>query len=295
MYTIMGATGNTGRVISERLLVAGKKVRVIGRTADRLASLVEKGAEAQVGAIDDVTFLTKAFTGASAVYVMIPPDGAVQDLRAHQNRVGAVIAKAIADAGVSHVVHLSSLGAELAEGTGPVLGLHDQEARLNGLGGVNVLHLRPTFFMENLLGSAPALKQFGVFGTALRADVRFPMIATRDIAEIAARRLLALDFAGQEVQELRGQRDVTMTEVTAAIGKAIGKPALSYTQFPYDAVKQAMVGMGMSQSVADAMIELQRSINEQKGIVAADRTPAKTTPTSIEEFAPIFASIYSGM
>jgi uncharacterized protein YbjT (DUF2867 family) len=292
MYAVIGATGNTGKIVSETLLAAGKKVRVIGRDADRLKPLVDKGAQAFVGAADDAALLTKAFTGATAVYAMIPPNYGAVDGRAYQNKVGTAIARAIVDAEVSHVVNLSSLGADLSEGTGPVLGLHDQEERLNGIAGLNVLHLRPTFFMENLFGSLPALKQFGVFGTTLRPDLRFPMIATRDIGEVAARRLLAQDFKGRQVLELRGERDVTPVEITKVFGQAIGKPDLRYTQFPYEAAEQAMIGIGLSADLAAAMIELQRTMNEEKGISAAGRTAETTTRTSIEEFAQIFAAAY---
>jgi uncharacterized protein YbjT (DUF2867 family) len=292
MYAIIGATGNTGEIVSEKLLAAGKTVRVIGRDANRLKPLVEKGATASVGTVDDAPFLTRAFSGATAVYALIPPNFKAPDGRAYQNQVGSAIARAITDAKVSHVVDLSSLGAELAEGTGPVLGLHDQEARLNSIAGLNVLHLRPTFFMENFLASLPALKQFGVFGTMLRPDLRFPTIASRDVAETATRRLLALDFKGSQVLELRGARDVTPMEITKAFGEAIGKPRLAYMQFPYEEAKQAMIGMGMSPDVASTLVQLQFCMNEEKGISAAGRTPENTTPTSIEEFAQIFAAAY---
>ena len=155
MYAITGATGNIGSKVAEILLARGEKVRVIGRDAARLRTPVSKGAEAAVGDMKDAAFLTKTFSGVDAVFTMIPPDYTAADFRVYQNRIGANISDAITKAGVKYVVNLSSQGAELPAGTGPVLGLHDQEERLNKLAGVNVLHLRPTYFMENLLMNIP--------------------------------------------------------------------------------------------------------------------------------------------
>ena len=86
MYVVTGATGNTGRVVANRLLDQGKKVRVIGRSAERLQSFVARGAEAFVADLNDQAALTKAFTGAEGVYAMIPPSATSQDYRGEQRR-----------------------------------------------------------------------------------------------------------------------------------------------------------------------------------------------------------------
>jgi uncharacterized protein YbjT (DUF2867 family) len=293
MYAITGATGHVGGGIARILLSEGKNVRAIGRSAERLRPLEEKGAESCVGSLEDEAFLTRAFAGAAAVFAMIAPDLRAENLRAYQNRIGAVTARAIEKAGVKHVMHLSSLGAHLPEGTGPVTGLHDQEERLNKLDGVSVLHLRPTFFFENFLNSIPVIKKMGVNGSALRGDVPFPAIATRDIARVAAERLLALDFGGISVRELLGQRDLTMNEVTNILGKAIGKSDLSYVQFSYEDAEHSMVELGISPDVARSYIELNRAINEGTAVSGAPRSKENTTETSIEEFAKVFADAYA--
>src|SRR3989338_3021085 len=106
MYAITGATGNTGRRITEMLLSQGKKIRVIGRDAVRLKPLVDKGAEAFTGSLDDAAAMTRAFTGAKAVYAMIPPNPITKNLRAYQNQIGEALATAIAKARVPFVVNL---------------------------------------------------------------------------------------------------------------------------------------------------------------------------------------------
>jgi uncharacterized protein YbjT (DUF2867 family) len=293
MYVVTGATGNTGRLIAQALLSRGKKIRVIGRDKGRLQSLVEQGAEPFVGSLDDPAAMIKAMSGAKAVYAMIPPNLSASDHHAYQHAVGEALAEAIAAARVGHVVNLSSVGGHLTGKTGPIAGLHDQEERLNTLTGVHLLHLRPGYFMENFYWSIGLIKTMGINGGALRADLPIAMLATRDIAAIAAERLAALDFSGTSVQELLGQRDLTMAEATRALGRAIGKTELNYVQFPYEEAEQAMLAMGISASVARGFIEMYRSFNEGVIRPTEKRSASNTTPTSIEEFAKGFAQAYA--
>jgi len=146
MYVITGATGNTGNVVVKQLLAKGQKVRAIGRSADRLQPLVQAGAEAFVADLTDQQALTRAFSGASAVYAMNPPNPASPDPSGFQDRVSEAIAGALAAAKVAFAVSLSSIGADKAENAGPVSGLHHFEQQLNQVKGLNVLHLRPSYF-----------------------------------------------------------------------------------------------------------------------------------------------------
>jgi uncharacterized protein YbjT (DUF2867 family) len=292
-YVVTGATGNIGKELTLRLLGAGKKVRAIGRSAERLQPLVDEGAEAAVGSVDDAAFLTGAFSGAAGVFAMIPPSYTEENFRAYQSRIADAIVAAVRASGVSHVVHLSSLGAHLPSGTGPIAGLHDSEQKLNAVEGLNVVHLRPTFFMENWLSSISTIKDMGVNGSPLRPDLALPMIATKDIAVVAAEYLLSRDFSGSSVRDLYGPRDYTMVEVTEALGRAIGKPDLQYVQFPYDAAREALLGMGLSASVVDDFVEMDTAMNEGVLAATAPRSAENTTPTTIEEFAAeVFAPAY---
>jgi len=293
MYIVTGASGNTGRLIAQALLSKGKKVRIIGRDKERLQPLAEKGAEVCIGSLDNAAVMTRAFSGAQAVYAMIPPNLSARDSHAFQNTVGEALAKAITAARVPYVVNLSSVGGHLSGNTGPITGLHDQEERLNTLKGVHLLHLRPGYFMENFYWSIDLIRKMGINGGALRADLPIAMIATRDIAAVASQRLIELDFSGTSVQELLGPRDVTLADATRALGRAIDKPELNYVQFPYEEAEQAMLGMGISASVAKSFVEMYRSFNEGVIRPTEKRSAANTTPTSIEEFAKGFAHAYA--
>lgn len=149
------------------------------------------------------------------------------------------------------MVTLSSLGAQLNEDTGVVYGLHYMEQRFNKIDGVNILHLRPSFFMENLFGQIPVIKENGVMGSPTKADLRVPMIATKDIGAYAVKRLGALDFSGKSAQYLLGERDLTYNEIAKIIGAAIGKSDLVYVEFPPEGMIQAMMGMGASENIKE--------------------------------------------
>jgi uncharacterized protein YbjT (DUF2867 family) len=161
MIVLTGATGRTGRVAAEALRAKGEKVRVVGRDAKKLSPLATLGAEAFVGNVEDVSSMTEAFKGASAVYLVLPEDNSQEDLRAHQERVSDSYAAAITNAHVQFVVNLSSIGAQHATNTGPIVGLHNQEQKLNRVAELNVLHLRAAYFMENLFMSITALRSMG--------------------------------------------------------------------------------------------------------------------------------------
>lgn len=294
MYVVTGATGNTGHIVARKLLANGQQVRVIGRNPDRLQQLVAEGAEPIVGNLIDEQALTRAFTGARAVYAMIPPPSATtQVYRAYQDRISDAIANALATTEVQYAVTLSSFGADKSDKTGPVVGLHNFDQRLNKISGLNVLHLRAGYFMENTLAQAEIIHAMDIAAGPLRPDLKLPMIATRDIGAAAAEELLRLDFQQKQTRELQGQRDLTMTEVATIIGKAIGKPDLGYKQLPDDQVRTAMTQLGMSLDMANLILEMAAALNSGHMRVLEPRSSLNTTPTPFEAFvAEEFVPLY---
>lgn len=284
-FVICGATGNVGSRIAKALLAAGEPVRVIGRERVRLGPFAAKGAEPWPGDIGDGAFLVKAFTGARGAFVMIPPRFDAPDFRGYQSGIVDTLVKAVSKARVPRVVALSSIGAHLSEGTGPILGLHELETKLHGLRDTAVVSLRPGYFMENHLWSIPVIRAQGVNGSALRGDVAIPMIATKDIGEAAARLLREGTFTGHTIRYLLGPRDLTMSDATRILGDAIGKPGLPYIQFPEEETRKALAGMGMSRSAVDAMMEMDRSLSGGRIHPTQHRNAENTTSTTLEAFA----------
>ncbi len=284
MYVVTGASGNSGHVVAEKLLKAGTKVRAIGRSLERLQRLAKLGAEQFICDVADQRALAFAFAGAEGVYAMVPPDESSQNYRAHQDKITDAIAGALAEAKVTHVVSLSSFGADKPDGTGPVAGLHLLEKKLNQIPGLNAVHLRAGYFMENTLAQIGIVKQFGMMAGPVRADLKLPTIATRDIGAAAADRLLRLDFTGQHTAELLGERDITMSEVAGIAGRAIGKADLAYMQLPNDQVLGAMIQMGMSKNTAELILEMAGALNSGHMAALEPRSAKNTTPTSYETF-----------
>ncbi|MGA2813459.1 MAG: NmrA family NAD(P)-binding protein [Candidatus Acidiferrum sp.] len=295
MYAILGATGNIGSVIANALLGQGEKVRVVGRNQEKLQKFTASGAQAHIADKNDVPALAAAFAGVRAAFLMIPPDLFSPDYRAQQEQATDALASAVKQSGLQYAVNLSSIGAQVPSGTGPIAGLHGLEQKLNRVSALNVLHLRPAFFMENELSSLDLLRNMGIFGSPLKADLKMAMIATRDIGAYAAERLLKLDFSGKSTRELLGPRDMSPSEVAAIIGRAIGKAELPYLQFPYAQAQGALLQMGVSAKTAQTFIEMYQGFND--GIVVGEepRSQANTTPTSFEQFAEdLLAPAYRG-
>ena len=279
IIAVTGATGHVGKVIVQKLREAGHEVRKISR---------KSGVPD-----DDLIALTNAFYGADAAFLMLPPDFKTLNLRKRCGEIGSKLASAVKAAGVKRVVFLSSLNAHLSEHTGPILGLHDTEERLNALGIPELTHLRPAYFMENHLGGAEYIAHHGNYGTALRPDIAIPMIATIDIGTKAAELLVEEPYREPRVRELLGPRDYTMTQAAGILGKAIDMPDLKYVQLSYDQARQNMLAMGLTAGYADAMVELSRFMNEAMIQGTEPRAAVNTTPTTLEHFAQVvFRSAY---
>jgi len=215
--------------------------------------------------------------------------------RESQTRESDAIAQAVKESGLRYAVHLSSYGAQVPENTGPLVGLHASEEKLNAISGVNVLHLRAGYFMENNLAVIGMIQGMGLVGNALIPDLKLPMTATRDVGDYAAQRLLHLDFSGKQTRELLGERDLSMTEVTAVIGRAIGKPDLPYQQFSYDQVEHALTDLGVPPKGAALYVEMYKAINEHIIVPLELRSAENTTPTSFEKFVQdVFVPVYRG-
>lgn len=295
MFVILGATGNTGSVVADTLLAKGQKVRVVGRSKERLSKFGKRGAEVVEADVTRPAQLKQAFHGARAVYVMTPPNITSPDVRAYQNEVTHAVAQALETTGVKHVVMLSSVGADKPDKTGPVVGLHLMEKRLAAVPNLNALFLRAGYFMENTLPQAEVIKSFGMMGGPVRADLPLPLIASHDIGVAAAEELLKLNFRGHETRELHGQRDLSYSDMAKIVGKAIGKQDLNYVQLPQEQIMQALTQMGMSKNMASLLIEMSDSLNNGYMRMLEQRSAQNTTPTKYEDFVQkTFLPAYKG-
>lgn len=295
MYVLLGSNGNITSKAARLLLAQGKPVRVIGRSAQNLAPLKAAGVDTVAGEIGDERFLTGALAGATAVYAMIPPDYSAADMLVEQDRAGTAITRALVGARVPRVVNLSSIGAHLTAGTGPIVGLYRQEQRLNALAGIDLLHLRPGGFFENHLSAIGTVQALGVYADMTASNVPIPMIATADIAAVVARELVAAGAGGKRVLHLHARRFYSMADCAAVLGAAIGKPDLKHVKADPAQAKAAMIQHGFSANAAQLFEELSAafSAGSLNGQLAAG--PTEITPTPLEQFAEaVFKPAFEG-
>jgi len=280
---ILGATGTVGGKISEILLNEGHQAKLIARHTEKLEKYRSLGAEIIAGDITDVKTLTNALKNADSAFILMPDNVKAENTRAYQRQVTGKLIEAIEHSGIKYIVNMSSLGSHMHEGNGIMAGTGEQEVRLNQLNDVNVLHIRSAYFMENFLRTIGLVKTKVINGTVAAGDHAIPMVATQDVAKIAAGHLASLDFSGKSVHAVMGPQDYTYREFTSIIGKAIGNPDLPYVQLPVEQVKQIFLGNGFSEDFVDNLVEMGTAVatgfmNYQK------RDDSTTTSTTAEDF-----------
>ncbi len=292
-YVITGGAGHISKPLAETLLAAGHQVTVIGRNPANLQELVSKGASTAIGSVEDVPFLTAAFTGADAIYLMNPPNYASTNVKGTLEQVGKIYAAAVKAAQVKNIVNLSSIGAHLPDGTGPITGLHRAEKLLNALPGINVLHLRPAYFYYNLFANLGLIKQAGIMGSNFSVPAnKFPIVDPADIAAVAAEALLKLDFKGSTVRYIASD-EVGTDAIAAAVGKAVGKPELPWVTFPDDQAKAGMVQAGLTEDLADNYIEMGHSMGSGKAFEEYWKNRPVLGKVKLADFAKAFAAAYN--
>jgi uncharacterized protein YbjT (DUF2867 family) len=294
-YAITGGAGNISKPLVLTLLKAGHQVTVIGRNENNLSELVAAGAKAAIGSVEDLAFLTKAFAGADAVYTMVPPNFAPVDWKAYIGSIGKNFAGAIAANNIQYVVNLSSVGADLPEGCGPVSGLYRAEQALNGLTGVNIKHLRPSYFYQNLYANLGLIKSMGIMGSNFRAgENEFPIVDPTDIAAAAAEELLGLSFTGISTRYIASD-EVSSDQIASAIGTAVGKPDLKWVEFTDEQALGGMLQAGLPEEIAKNYVEMGAAI--RSGRMMKDyhqQKPAVTGKVKLAAFAEAFGQAYQG-
>jgi uncharacterized protein YbjT (DUF2867 family) len=282
---VMGAAGNVGGALSRLLLDKDVQVRALGRSPERLDALTVLGAQPYVVNAQDATRLTETFRGVDAAFTLLPYDPQDPHYRRSQARLGESIVEAIAAARVPRVVFLSSIGADLPSGTGPVVSLHEQEERLRDLTGVDVLVLRPGSFFENFAHALPLIEDEGILADTVAPEVVIPMIAAADVAAAAADALTTREWTGVEVRELLGERDLSYAEAAAILGEALARPGLPYVQIPEADMQAALCQAGFSPDMARLQLELNRALSDGTVVAGEPRSSRNTAPTSFEAFA----------
>jgi uncharacterized protein YbjT (DUF2867 family) len=247
--TITGSLGNISRRIVEILAAKGHEVTVVSHTTERKKDIEALHAKAAIGSVENPGFLAKAFDGADAVYTMVPPDFNTPDYKEFTLRVSRNYAKAIVQAGVRHVVNLSSVGSPVA-GIKPLTEYCNMEENLDQLEGVHVLHLRPGMFYTNFYGSIGMIRQMGVIGNNFDETVNMVMTHPADIAEAASEALDKLSFSGKQVKYIVSD-EKNGKQLTQILAEALGRPDLRWMHFTDEQLLGGLMQNGFSKHVAE--------------------------------------------
>ncbi|OGX81533.1 NAD(P)H-binding protein [Hymenobacter coccineus] len=288
---VTGSLGNISKPLATKLVQQGHSVTVVSSKPDKQPEIEALGAAAAIGSVEDADFLAKTFTGADAVYLMVPPKFAVADSRAYHQRIGRNYAQAIQRAGVRRVVQLSSWGAHLAAGTGGILGSHDVEGILAEVPAIALTRLRPTSFYTNMFSFAGMIKAAGIIGVNYPGSTRVAFVHQSDIAHAAAEELTTPTPAGLTVRYIASD-ERTADEVAQALGAAIGQPDLRWVPLTDEQMQHNLVSHGLPADRAAEIADIYTSI--RTGALGEDYEQHKPTlgKVKLEDFAKEFAAAF---
>lgn len=287
---VTGSLGHISKPLTETLVKAGHSVTVVSSNATRVADIAALGATPAIGLVTDVDFLTRTFAGADAAYLMVPPYHAVAEWKNYIAGIGQNYADAVKAAGITKVVHLSSIGAHLEDGTGPVSGIHRVEEIYNSLEGVAVKHLRAGFFYTNFYANVDMIKNAGIIGSNFDADTQMVLVHPDDIAAAVAEELQS-DFSGKSVRYITSD-ERGAGEVAKVLGAAIGKPELPWIAFSDADNTAGAIAAGLPEEVAKNYTEMGVAVRTGKMFEDYFKNGSTAGKTKLEDFAKEFAAAF---
>jgi uncharacterized protein YbjT (DUF2867 family) len=292
---VTGSLGNISKPLAHELVEKGHTVTVISSNQEKQTDIETLGATATIGSLEDVNFLVSTFTGADAVYCMVPPNNYFDlnlDLVAYYRRLGNNYAQAIEQSGVKRVVNLSSIGAHLDRGSGILIGAHDVEQILNELSSdVAITHLRPTSFYYNLLGYVDMIKAAGSIAANYSGDDKIPWVSPIDIAAVIAEEIVT-PLVGRKVRYVASE-ELTGNETARILGAAIGKPDLNWSIISNAQMFGGLESAGMNPQIAAGLVEMYASLHS--GLLAEDyyrHQPTVMGKVKLTDFATDFAAAF---
>ena len=288
---VTGSLGHMSKPLAEKLIKQGHHVTVVSSSQERQKEIEELGATAAIGSLEDSDFVSITFEGADAVYCMIPPNVVPTDQVAYYKQIGNNYRSAIEKTGIKRVVHLSSWGAHLSEGTGMIIGSHQVEEILNSLENVEVTHLRAVSLMYNLYSFTGMIKNASQMAANYGADDKIAWVHPNDVATIAAEELLKTD----DIEKIKyvASDEMTANQSAKIIGEAIGIPELKWNLISDEAQKKKLMSYGVPEHIANAVRDLYQSIHTGKLAENYEKNKPEMSPTKLKDFAKEFAAVYN--
>lgn len=287
---LTGSLGHISKPLTKELVQKGHKVIVISSNPERKKDLEALGAKAAIGSLEDTAFLTSAFTGADAVYCMVPPNFNEPDQVAYYHRIGGNYVQAVQQAAVKRVVDLSSIGAHLEKGTGFIVGSYQIEQMLNKLPDISVTHIRPGYFYYNLFSFVNGIKSAGFMAANFGERDKLAMVSPQDIATAVAEEIVLPDVKRKIRYVVSDDRPCN--EVARMLGNAIGKPGLEWKLLTDEQMQAGLETAGMPSSVAATLVELGTAIHSGALREDFDLHPSVIGTVKLPDFAKDFSVVF---
>lgn len=289
---ISGSLGNVGKPLAERL-VSDHDITVISSNKDRRAAIEAIGATPAIGSVLDAGFLKATFRNADTIFAMTPPQIAASSIVATTIDAGKAFAAAVKEAGVKRLVMLSSIGADVPHGTGPVTALHEIEKLYAELDTVSVTFLRAGSLYSNFYEDIPMIREMNIMGANYPATCKVPLAHARDIAAAAAEELQKTPASRKEVRYIVS--DVrTPADFTRVLGTAIGKPGLSWVEFTDEEALAGLLAAGLPKELAELYIELGAGFRDDSIQTDFGRNGGSVNgKIRLEDFSKEFAGEYA--
>lgn len=261
MFVVAGATGKTGSVVAATLLERKQAVRIIVTSPEKGAEWKAKGADVAIASLEDSQALANALKGATGGYFLVPPNYKALQYLSDRQRLVDSLAAAVESSGLRHLVLLSSIGAHVPTGTGPIRALHYAEGRLGAVAR-NMTIVRAPYFMENWMPVLSAARTQGILPSFLSARRKISMIAACDIGRIAAECVLDQP-KGRRVLELSGPHEYSPDDVAAVMGEHFRRH-VAVQHLPLSAVVPTLTSMGWSEDAAGLFEEMYAGFEDNR-------------------------------
>lgn len=285
MILITGATGRIGGATLRQLTNRGVPVRALLRNPGKAAAVAGPGVETVIGDLAQPRSLEAALEGVTSALLVSPLDP-------HQVELQGNFIDAAKRAGRVHVVKISGLGTALDS---PVRSgrWHAQTEKHLEDSGLPFTHLRPPFFMQNILRFAPTIRAGGEFVGALNQG-KVAMIDVDDIAAVAATVLTASGHAGR-AYTLTGPEALSYQGVAEKLSRSLGRP-VTYKNIPLEAMRERLLASGMPEWHVDVQVDFSTALGAGHASTVTDTVEAVTgkPPRTFEQFIREHVALFTG-
>lgn len=278
MYVVAGASGRVGSAVARSLIDAGERVGVLLRDESRAKVWQGLGARVWIGQLQDAELLHAALVEAKGFFVLLPPNYRIAEFLVTQRRLADSVGAAVRRSKVPHVALLSSAGADLPNGTGPIQVLHHFERVLRDSGTV-LSAFRSSYFQDNVVNALGPAERAGVFPAfAPDADRAFPHVATQDVGRFIAAALRSPPASSEAIDVLGPS--YSHREVADHLARALRK-SLQVAQVPRERWVFTLAQARMSEAVATLFVEMYDALSS--GLLTPRGDRSLLGDTQIEE------------